>query len=130
MSMNEAGGHAESDSAPEAVDKPLTLTELKWLRLWRKDDAYTPAPSMNPVHECFTDDQLQLLGPFLKCSEPPTDTSLVQILEHHPVRVARPGSNYERFTLETLIQYCSRIGSGWNVLKSAAEDRLVEMHDL
>ena len=122
--------NVEAASESEAVDKPLTFAELKWLRLWRKDDEYTPVASMNPVHECFTDDQLQLLGPFLKCSEPPTDTSLVQILEHHPVRVARPGSDYEQFTLETLIQYCSRMGPGWNVLKSAAEDRLVAMHKL
>lgn len=113
----------------EVVDRPISEEELQWLRRWRKDSEYLPAPSQNPIHECLTDDQLQLLGPFLKYTEPPTDMSLVQILEHHPVRVARPGSEYEQFTLETLIQYCSRMGPGWNDLKSSAEDRLVEIHE-
>jgi len=113
----------------EVVDEPLSADDLGELRRARKNLGYLPTSTIDPVHECFSDKQLLWLGPFLKSREAPDPESLDDILSNHPVRLARPGQGCERFALEALIQLCDKMGSAWNDLRSAVENRLVRVRD-
>lgn len=96
--------------------------------------------SVNPLHDCWTDDQVVILGPIFEVakpeSDPPSLDGIRQIMDQHPVRAARPcteGSSISCYheALVTITEYCRKHGRlhrnpSWTVLAI----QLARAHDL
>ena len=129
-----------SDTAEDVCDKeiiegPLTADDLAEIRRARNDPNYAPPPSVNPLHDNWTDTQVILLGPFLGRTIPPTLEEINRIMQNHSALEARPGHTYHETGLETLAHYCFRHENidwkslGMQLSRRGNFRRLLEMHD-
>ncbi len=77
----------------------------------------TGGEAVDPVHELFGDDTLRLLSPILGCDLPPTLPELAELIEHHPIRSARPGGVLFLRMLEVVKWYCDAKDGEWRKLR-------------
>lgn len=70
----------------------------------------------DPVHERFGDDTLRLLSPILGLELPPDLPEFAELIEHHPIRSARPSGIRFPDMLEVAKWYCDAKGGEWRKL--------------
>ena len=98
-----------SDDGERFHNGPMSAEELADIREHRGDPTYMPAESFDPLHQNWTDNQIQLLAPFFHFTSPPPSLEEIdRIIANHPVNVAQPGGKYHRDVQEWLAMYCFR----------------------